>query len=554
MNVLILGGYGMFGSRLTEVLSGDDRLRLIIAGRSLEKATAACARPAGAKLVPAAIDRDGDLAAAFELHRPYLVVDASGPFQAYGKAPYRVIEAALDAGADYLDLADGADFIDGVAAFDARARAGGRFALSGVSTVPALSMAVAKVLADGMARVERYDGGIAPAPSVGFGRSILEAVFSYAGKPLGPAGRALVTSREHTVMLAGEVPLGPMRFVLVDVPDLAVARRVFAGLEDAWFGVAVRPRILARILAGLAWLRGMGVLPCLRPLAGLAQLIIGTMKRGDTRGAMFMALDGFDAAAQRVRREWHLLAPGDSGPFIPTMAAAIIIRSVLAGERPAPGARSADGSVRLEQFDDLFSSRGIFTAIIEPTPDGPLYRRILGPAYGWLDPPLQALHEVSSQHRFTGLADVTRPANPLARVVGALFGFPAAGSDIPVTVVLSVIEGKELWQRTFAGTSFHSTQELGRGRYEGLVVERFGPFAFGLAIMVREGELHLVLRKWGFFGLPLPVALAPANQAFEDGRDGLFRFNVRISLPLVGLLVWYRGWLKPEASAARSHS
>jgi saccharopine dehydrogenase-like NADP-dependent oxidoreductase len=41
--ILILGGYGVFGGRLAELLQTDARLSLIVAGRSVEKACAACA-------------------------------------------------------------------------------------------------------------------------------------------------------------------------------------------------------------------------------------------------------------------------------------------------------------------------------------------------------------------------------------------------------------------------------------------------------------------------------------------------------------------------------
>ncbi len=50
-----------------------------------------------------------------------MVVDASGPFQAYGD-PYRLVRAALTREIDYLDLADGTDFVDGIAQFDNEAR------------------------------------------------------------------------------------------------------------------------------------------------------------------------------------------------------------------------------------------------------------------------------------------------------------------------------------------------------------------------------------------------------------------------------------------------
>ncbi|NYJ11141.1 glutamyl-tRNA reductase [Rhizobium leguminosarum] len=38
LSLLIIGGYGTFGGRLARLLGDESRLRLLIAGRSLEKA------------------------------------------------------------------------------------------------------------------------------------------------------------------------------------------------------------------------------------------------------------------------------------------------------------------------------------------------------------------------------------------------------------------------------------------------------------------------------------------------------------------------------------
>ena len=52
-----------------------------------------------------------------------VVIDAAGPFHAYGDDPYRLPRAAIAAGLHYLDLADNAQFCAGIAALDAEAKA-----------------------------------------------------------------------------------------------------------------------------------------------------------------------------------------------------------------------------------------------------------------------------------------------------------------------------------------------------------------------------------------------------------------------------------------------
>ena len=140
--ILILGGYGTFGGRLAELLARDGRLTVLIAGHLLDKARAFCSHlPEGAERVALAFDREGDLDAQLAMAAPDIVVDASGPFQAYAGDVYKLVRAAVARGVDYMDLADSSEFVAGVGAFDAEARAKGVYALAGVSSFPVLTAA-----------------------------------------------------------------------------------------------------------------------------------------------------------------------------------------------------------------------------------------------------------------------------------------------------------------------------------------------------------------------------------------------------------------------------
>ena len=132
-------------------------------------------------------------------------------------------------------------------------------------------------------------------------------------------------------------------------------------------------------------------------------------------------------------------------------------------------------------------------------------------------------------------------------MAAALVGFPPAGCDIPVKVAFEARDGREHWRRSFAGRSFGSVQEQGRGRFERLLCERFGALAFGMALVLDDGRLRLVVRRWSAFGIPMPRALAPRGDSYEFARDGRFHFHVEIRHPMTGLIVAYRGWLVPRA-------
>lgn len=305
LRALIVGGYGIFGGRIVELLKDEPRLELIVAGRSPERAKAFCARQHGrATLEPAVFDRNGDLSHHLTALRPALLIDARRPFQAYGQDRYRVIEACIANRVPYLDLADGADFVDGVQSLDAAARASGVSVLSGVSSFPVLTAAATRRLAVGLARVDAIRAGIAPSSYAIVGENVIRAITGYAGQPS--------RVRRDGQTMTGYPFTEQMRFTVT-------------------------------------------------PLALWASDHVGW---GAHRGGMFVEVEGVDAAGQPVTRSWHLEAEGDDGPLIPSMAIEGIVRRLLDGQRPDAGARAAARELELEDYDRLFARRSIHTGVV----------------------------------------------------------------------------------------------------------------------------------------------------------------------------------------------
>ena len=95
MKILILGGYGTFGGRLVHLLSDLLGVDILVAGRDAVAAREFCQRWTGiASVRPLLLDR-ANIAAALAGERPDIIVDASGPFQAYRGDPYHVVRAAI---------------------------------------------------------------------------------------------------------------------------------------------------------------------------------------------------------------------------------------------------------------------------------------------------------------------------------------------------------------------------------------------------------------------------------------------------------------------------
>jgi hypothetical protein len=561
LRALIVGGYGTFGRRIVGLLANEARLTLIVAGRSRRRAEewcSACKDPK-AKLLAAAFDRDSDLKAQLAVLQPDIVIDASGPFQAYGERRYRLIEAALAQGMSYLDLADGASFVEGVAGFDALARAKGLYVLSGVSSFPVLTTAALRRLAQGMTRIDAIRGGIAPSPNAEVGENVIRAIASYAGKPV-PLVRdgALATChsftehRPYTIAPPGQVPLDRRLFSLVDVPDLTMLAKLWPEVRDVWMGAAIAPEIRHRAFIALAWLVRRGLISSLMPMAPLLASAMRVLRWGEHRGGVFVEIEGADSAGESVRRSWHLVAEGDDGPYIPAMAVAAVIGRALDGRPPAPGARAGLADVELADYERLFSARAITAGIRQDAPPAtmPLYARILNSAWRDLPAEIRTMHDVERMALAKGHASVERGSGFLARLAGRIIGFPPASDDVPVSVRFDVAQGIETWTRTFGDKSFHS-QQFAEGN-SGLICERFGPLTFAMALVLREGRLSLVLRHWRAFGIAMPMFLCPRSTAHETVEEGRFRFHVEIGHPVTGLIVRYRGWL--ELVAAQGHS
>ena len=79
-----------------------------------------------------------------------------------------------------------------------------------------------------------------------------------------------------------------------------------------------------------------------------------------------------------------------------------------------------------------------------------------------------------------------------------------------------------------------------------MLVERFGVLRFGFDLPSDGEGLAMSLKRWWIGPMPLPAILAPRSPAREWTETGVFQFDVPIRAPLIGLIVRYRGWLKPD--------
>ena len=349
--ILVLGGYGFFGARICAALARNPAIHLLIGGRDAGKALQLAGQ---LKLDPAqacTMDANApDLAQQLTRLQVATVIHTAGPFQGQD---YQVARAAIAAGANYIDLADGREFVAGIGQLDAKARERGVLVTSGASSLPALSSAVVDRYLPRFRQLHAIRSGIASGARAP-GAATMRGVFSYCGKPFS----RLVAGRKQTThgwldmqRHAFSAPVGKRLLGSCDVPDLDLFPVRYPGVQTVTFhaGFASMPgHLFVWACAQLARLGGVrSLVPLVAPLHA-----IGTWMEPflSDKGAMFVAMEGTGTDGQPLRLEWQLLAAQNHGPHIPCGAAIALANKLARGDTLPHGAMPCMGILSVQDY------------------------------------------------------------------------------------------------------------------------------------------------------------------------------------------------------------
>lgn len=543
--VLVIGAGGVFGSRLAEGLLRHG-FGVVVAGRSRTRAEGVAGRlrsafPQG-RVEVAVLDTATLTPEQLKATGATVVADMAGPFQ--GAAP-TTARAAIAAGLHYADLADGRDFVAAFPALDEAARAAGVVALTGCSSTPALSNAVLDRLTEGWREVVSVEAAISPGARAPKGLSVMQAILSWVGRPVMVFDGGVWTMRRGWSGLYRRNfgKAGVRRVSLCETPDLDLFPARFEPRERALFLAGMEPwplHLEAWLLGRLVNLFRFNPVPLAKPLLVMAGLHSMT---GSDRGAMRVQALGVDGQGRAARAVWRLVAEPGEGPVTPSLPALAAIRAIVAGQ-VEPGARACVGVLPLEAIVDEMRPHGLATGAA--TERGALYARAIGPDFDGLPAPIRALHETPGRSLWRGRAMTEGAAGPLAALVARIVGFPKAQTDCEAELAIEADGDRSIWRRRIGGHGFASVLS-GAGR-AGWVRERFGPVSMDLSLTPEDGRLVYRVEGWRLGPVPMPRALGPSTVAFEEvDAEGRFVFDVTISLPVVGRLVRYRGWLERAA-------
>ena len=540
MRIVILGGYGVFGSRLAELLVRDGH-EVVISGRD-EASLADLAQRLNCQY--RVLDHRREPAAILAI-APEVVVDAAGPFQSYGADPYVIPRLCLEHGVDYLDLSDDAAFTQGIGQLDAQARSRNRRLLSGVSSVPGISWVVAAELCGGLDEVLLIDSAILPGNRAPRGTSVIASIVSQ----LGTASQVWRGGQWRSQQCWGDarsIWLAPdlirtARFI--EVPDIRLFPAFFRA-RSVIFRAGLELGVLNRAMVLVAALRRrwpFAITP--QVAAAVREMANLFLPFGTDRGGMRVRVVG-RIGDQTLRREWRLVAEEGDGPYIPTVMARTLLRNL---QRVPAGARACLAEAARAEVEAAMADLAISFAQ-EEAPQPSLFQSALADRWHALAPAAQASHSVQDIESFSGSAQVTRGNSLIAQLAGWLFGFPPAAEQVAVTVTKTRTETGEVWERNFGGRVFRSHLTPAAQPYR--VCERFGLFKFELELLVADGSMQLPVRRGWLLGIPLPRRLLATSESREYVEDGVLHFDVALGAPLGGgLIVRYRGQVRPDGVA-----
>lgn len=350
--VMVVGGYGNFGSIVCRHLAQMPEIELLLSGRDarkLQHKVAELQAQSGRACEGWCGDAMGaGFQAALRELNIQLVVHTGGPFQGQS---YAVAESCIDAGVNYCDLADCRTFVNGIDVLDARAREAGVAVLSGCSSVPTLSSAIIDEQRLRFARIDSIEHGISSSAKMP-GLSTVEGVLAYAGKPI----KQLKNGQVHEVLgwldltLRSMPQLGKRVLANVDVPDMDIFARRY-GAQTLRFKAGAGLKLGGVANASLAQALRFGLVrDHVRWAARLHRLGTWFERFGDGKSAMYIDVQGIGVDDQPLNMTAQLTALNDKGPEIPSCAAVALASKMARGYVPQAGARPCVGEISVDEY------------------------------------------------------------------------------------------------------------------------------------------------------------------------------------------------------------
>ncbi len=356
--ILILGGYGNFGKRISMSLAAAG-YPVVIAGRNKVLADLHLKTLPGQGHGAAAFDVYRDLKLHLAKLKPSAAINTCGPFQL---ADYSIAETCIDEAIPYIDLSDGRDFVCGISELDQSAKDAGIPVISGASTVPGLSSAVLKEFGPEFSQITSMKFGISPGQKAERGLATTKGILSYVGKPLRPYSSVKPSVFGWQDLYLQRYPeIGNRWMANCDIPDLDLLPKAYR-VDKIQFSAGLELTPLHLGLWMMSWLVRLGIPIDLPRLSGPLLKISNWFNYfGSADGGMHILLDGYDHDGKSRHLGWFIVAKNRDGPQIPTIPAIILAKKIAKGEYPIVGAMPCVGLVSLPEYLEELSAFEVST-------------------------------------------------------------------------------------------------------------------------------------------------------------------------------------------------
>ncbi len=336
--VMVLGGYGTFGSRITKALCKKG-FHVIINGRHFHQAQALkhsiLEEDFSAEVTVSCFDIYSQLNLRLKKMKPKLVIHTCGPFQEQNTF---IAETTIKAGVNYIDLSDDRSYVKKMQSLNELAHTNGVTAITGASTVPALSSAVLAFVQDKYA-IKKFKAvkiGISPGQKTARGLATTQAVLSYIGKALKPwPGSQKKRFGWQDTYLQNYPNINSRLMGNCEAPDLDCLH-VHFDIQQLTFSAGMESKLLHRLIWLCSWLIRLG-LP-LR-LKKHAPWLLKTSRwfdsLGTEDGGMHVEFEvGLGKAKKNnqyktIKKTWFIEATGNQGPQIPAIPAILMAEKIL---------------------------------------------------------------------------------------------------------------------------------------------------------------------------------------------------------------------------------
>lgn len=346
--LLILGGYGVFGRRIATALSQQPGMEIYIAGRDLLQAKE-FAESISAQALQT--DVSANFESALSSIQPHIVINCAGPFQGQD---YAVPMGCIRQGIHYIDLADAREYVAGFPALDEMASAQGVIAVTGASTVPAISSAILDYfLKSEFREIHSVDYGVTPGNQTPRGIATVAAILSYVGKPFATLvnGRIIPVYGWQDLHLEAFPEIGRRWMSNCNIPDLELFVGRYPSLQTIRFYAGLELSFLHLGLWLLSWLPRIGLMVSLKPYAKIFRNIsLWFYPFGTSSGGMHMKMSGLSQEGKPLKKSWYIIAKDGDGPQIPAVPAIVLAKSILSQKLSKPGAYSAMGVIDRDEI------------------------------------------------------------------------------------------------------------------------------------------------------------------------------------------------------------